>query len=66
MQHLPMRPYVAYTWIKSLWLIVGAQMKHIQLGGMIFPSGAMAVGGVVSQNVIHLDGVMPPGVLLSG
>ena len=33
---------------------------------MIFPSGVMAVGGVVSHSVIHSDGVMPPGVLLSG
>ena len=33
---------------------------------MIFPSGAMAVGGVVSRSVIYSDGVMPPGVLLSG
>ena len=33
---------------------------------MIFPSGAMAVGGAVSQSVIRSDGVMPSGVLLSG
>ena len=32
---------------------------------MIFPSGGMAVGGVVSQSVIRSDSVMPPGVLLS-
>ena len=33
---------------------------------MIFPSGAMAVGGIVSRSVIRSDGKMPPGVLLSG
>ena len=33
---------------------------------MIFPSGAMALGGVVSQSVIGSDGVMPPGLFLSG
>ena len=33
---------------------------------MIFRSGVMAVGGVVSQSVIRSDGAMPPGVLLSG
>ena len=33
---------------------------------MIFPSGVIAVGGVVSRSAIRSDGMMPPGVLLSG
>ena len=33
---------------------------------MHISSGVMAVGGVVSQSVIRSDGVMSPGVLLSG
>ena len=59
-----MRQYVAYMWVKSLWLIIGAQIECVWLNG-IFPSGAMAVSGVLSQSKIRPDGVMPPGVLLS-
>ena len=57
-----MHQYVAYVWVKSLWLIEGAQMERVQLDSMIFPSGAMAVGGIVSRSVIRSDGMMPPGV----
>ena len=63
-----MRQYAAYTWVKSLWLIVGlgAQMERVQLDGMIFSNGAVAVAGVVSRSVIRSDGIMPPGIQLSG